>query len=387
MLEEINKEYSKICEYNDDCENKKRILEANTNDLKFIKTGTISIISILPTLIATGNLIAPINGLALPITTAMSISLASSILIWYIGQKIITSVSKRKMKKFTDAKKNQDILEEMMQYEMEIDKSENRKETLRQMYKSIESKKKILKDYPDEFYHIDKYDNLTMEELQKRKEMLTKAYNERLEQLDILTSQRYLNKRGLSISKTNRIENVITGALRISMIFSLFLGIPLALEITKYVNLETFADLIKAVGICFTPTLVVFPLSIPYFTKSNKDIMNAFNNLNLTLGENALSEKPNVEYKQELNDIIATKMFEIVELGIDLKETHHVIEKRKLENTKEPKSEIKKKTFGDLSYNIDQNMQEYPTMFGPEMILLHKMNKRNKFKKKKKDLN
>jgi len=331
-------------------------LQANTNDSKFIKTGIIGILSIIPTFIATDILIMPMAGLAMPVTTAMGVALATSIVIGYTGQKIITSVSKKKMKKFTDAKTNADILEEMMHYEMEIDKSKNRKETLRKMYKSIESKEKISKDYPNEFYHIDKCENLTTEELQKRKEMLTKAYNERIEQLDVLTSQKYLKNKFKSYrNKKNRIENIIIGAFGISMLFSVFLGMPLSLElINKHASLGTLTDFAKYIGMCFAPTIVVFPLSIPYFYKRNKDIMNVFSKLNQTLGENSLSENQNVEYEQNLSDMITTKMCEIIELGIDLKETTHTLERITTEQAKQTDKEDNRTAFQVISNGMDK---------------------------------
>lgn len=192
MKKDLEKEFSEICEYSDDCENKQKALQANTNDSKLTKTGVIGMLSILPSIFASMGIAFPITaGLSLPITATMGVALASSIAIGYAGQSIITAISKRKMKKFTGAKTNADILEEMMHYEMEIDKSENKKEALRKMFKAIESKQQILSDYSSEFYQIDKYANLTPEDLKKRQEMLSKAYEERMEQLDVLTSQAY----------------------------------------------------------------------------------------------------------------------------------------------------------------------------------------------------
>ncbi len=134
-------------------------------------------------------------------TATMGVSLVSSIAIGYVGQIVITSISKKKMKKFTDAKTNADILEEMMRYETEIVKSENKKEVLRKMYENIENKQQILSDFSSEFYQIDKYAKSTSEDLKKSQEMLTKAYDEIIEELDILTSQVYLKYKFQSYRK------------------------------------------------------------------------------------------------------------------------------------------------------------------------------------------
>ena len=350
MLDEIkkdlDKEFSEICDYSDDCENKQKALQANTNDSKLTKTGVIGMLSILPSMFASMGIVFPISaGLSLPITGAMGVALASSIAIGYVGQSIITSISKRKMKKFTSAKTNADILEEMMHYEMEIDKSENKKEALRKMYKAIESKQQILSDYSNEFYQIDKYANLTPEDLKKRKEMLSKAYEERMEQLDVLTSQAYLkNKFRNRRKKRERVEIIITSALMMSLPVCFLIGMPLSLELMKIVTIESMTDFGKILAMCFSPTLVVTPLALPYFIKRDKDFTNAFNNLNQSLGENALSEKPNVEYENELNYMISTKIGEIVELGMEIKEIGYAIEKRSIETATESKDKSKEKT-------------------------------------------
>ena len=250
MKKDLEKEFSEICEYSDDCENKQKALQANTNDSKLTKTGVIGMLSILPSIFASVGIVFPISaGLSLPITYATGVALASSIAIGYVGQSIITSISKRKMKKFTSAKTNADILEEMMHYEMEIDKSENKKEALRKMYKAIESKQQILSDYSNEFYQIDKYANFTLEDLKKRQEMLSKAYEERMEQLDVLTSQSYLkNKFRSRRKKRERIEGIITSALMMSLPFCLIIGMPLSLELMRDVTMETFADFGKYIA-------------------------------------------------------------------------------------------------------------------------------------------
>ena len=356
MKKDLEKEFSEICEYSDDCENKQKALQANTNDSKLTKTGVIGMLSILPSIFASVGIVFPISaGLSLPITYATGVALASSIAIGYVGQSIITSISKRKMKKFTSAKTNADILEEMMHYEMEIDKSENKKEALRKMYKAIESKQQILSDYSNEFYQIDKYANFTLEDLKKRQEMLSKAYEERMEQLDVLTSQSYLkNKFRSRRKKRERIEGIITSALMMSLPFCLIIGMPLSLELMRDVTMETFADFGKYIAMWFSPTLVVTPLALPYFIKRDKDFTNAFNNLNQLLDENALSEKPNVEYENELKNMISTKLCEIVELGIELKEIGYAIEKTNVEKSTENKDNSKSKE--------DILFQDYPPL-------------------------
>ena len=56
-------------------------------------------------------------------------------------------------------------------------------------------------------------------------EMLSKAYEERMEQLDVLRLQAYLKKRNLG-SKRERVGNIIIYALMISLFISFMISIP-----------------------------------------------------------------------------------------------------------------------------------------------------------------
>jgi len=352
MLDEIKndieKEFSEICDYSNDCKNKQKVLDANTNDSKFTNIGNIGILSLLPFLF----IVYPVTA---GISTAFGVAFALSLAIGYVGQFIITSISKRKMKKFTSAKKNSDIVEEMMYYEMEIYKSKNRKEALREMYKSIESTQLILGDDSIEFYQ-NKYENLTPEDLKRRKKMLSKAYEERMEQLDVLTLQDYFKKRNLG-SKRERVGNIIIYALMISLLISFLIGMPLIGESMK----AGIEDMGRLFAISFSPALVVTPLSLLYFIKRDKDFMKAFHNLNQSLGENALSEEPNIENEKELKNMISLKLSEIVKLGVELKEIGYAIEKTNVETTTDIKSK-EDMSFQDRPekhMSCDDNEEEY----------------------------
>ena len=351
MLDEIKndieKEFSEICDYSNDCKNKQKVLDANTNDSKFTEIGTIGILSVIPFVV----IVDPVTA---GLSTTFGVAYAASLAIGYVGQFIITSISKRKMKKFTSAKKNSDIVEEKMHYEMEMCKSKNRKEALREMYKDIESKQQILSVYSSEFYQ-NKYENLTPEDLKKRKEMLSKAYEERMEQLDVLTSQAYLKDR-THRSKRERVGNIITYTLMISLSISFLIGMPLSFELKE--NMEDFG---KILAMCFSPALVVTPLSLLYFIKRDKDFMKAFHNLNQSLGENALPEEPNIEYENKLKYMISSKLSEIVKLGVELKEIGYAIEKTNVETSTDIKSK-EDMSFQDRPekhMSCDDNEKEY----------------------------
>ena len=356
MLDEIKndieKEFSKICDYSNDCKNKQKVLDANTNDSKFTKIGTIGILSLRPFLF----IVYPVTaGLSLRFLTTWGVAYASSLAIGYVGQFIITSISKRKMKKFTSAKKNSDIVEEKMHYEMEMCKSKNREEALHLMYMNIECIQRSLGDDFIEYYQ-NKYENLTPEDLKRRKEMLSKAYEERMEQLDVLTSQAYLKDR-IHRSKRERVGNIIIYALMISLLISFLIGLPLMGESIN----AGIEDMGRLFAISFSPALVVTPLSLLYFIKRDKDFMKAFHNLNQSLGENALSEEPNIEYENKLKYMISSKLSEIVKLGVELKEIGYAIEKTNVETSTDIKSkeEMSFQDRPEKHMSCDDNEEEY----------------------------
>ena len=89
--------------------------------------------------------------------------------------------------------------------------------------------------------------------------------------------------------------------------------------------------------------------------------MKAFHNLNQSLGENALSEEPNIEYENKLKYMISSKLSEIVKLGVELKEIGYAIEKINVETSTDIKSK-EDMSFQDHPENYmscDDNEEEY----------------------------
>ncbi len=156
----------------------------------------------------------------------------------------------------------------------------------------------------------------------------------------------------------------------VSLPFCLIIGMPLSFELMRNGMVESMVAFGKGLALAFSPILVVAPLSMPYFVKRNKNVMNAFNNLNQSLGENALSENPNVEYEDELNYMISTKIDKIVELGMEIKEIDYVVEKRSTEKPTESEDKSKEKTRDDFMYTEEEiKTPELPAQFNSETIL------------------
>lgn len=396
IKDELAKEFAEICEYVDACKVKKNILKGNINDSKFFKAGIICAISLILTLSVSVNLIMPLTNLTLPMTAATSVALASSIAIGYFGQRIITFNQKKKMQKITNAKTNADILEEMSVYDMEIEKAENIKKVLSEMYSRIGIKEMISRDYPDETHQANKYENMTVKGLERRHQMLGELYDKRKERLNILTSVAHLKKAfNIPTKKAKRLEAIISNSLSVSTPI-LLIGFMLASETLIPSEPLTFLAYVKFLAISFSPTLVTSLFALPYFNKRAKDIENVFNNLNQSLGENALSEELDVEYGNELDDMIEATIEEIVQLGIELKETSYALEQAKstqgVNETEKTLQAVSKQIIQleqpehatvDISWvqpYLEEDIEDAPSVFeesGPRLVIQKPKNSQN----------
>ena len=355
----LEKEYEELCEYSDDCYRKSKILANNTIESKFRNIQLMTAHLFIPVLISVSSLFPfiypqyPLSLVTLGITM-ISATIGTSI------QGIVTSYYKKKKNTFTSAKTNAQILEESLHFEIENKKTKNKQEIVSKIYDSVVCIEKVIEDYSDEISYINKYDGLSDEELKLKKDNLEKAYNERCQQLDILTTQQFLSKKFSSYRRKGlKIGNLFDGAMPICFFFSLVVGLPMGLEFAG--NLESLADLWKYFAVCFSPILAIMPLYSIYSFKKNKDYVKAFNNLNNKLGKNSLPKFKNKEYEQGLSNAITDKIGEVVELGLNLNEIRSVydtaVNKNKVDNVND---NTKEKVFEDTipSYTYDEVLGE-----------------------------
>ena len=139
MKQNLEKDFKELCNYSDECDKRYKILKANTNSAKLTKCGYISVISLIPNLIIIGKFI-PFESITFPVTLLATLATLSSIIIGYVGEKIITSKSTNEMRQFASVNTNESILQQSMYYEFEKEKAEITKDIYRKMYKNIETK-------------------------------------------------------------------------------------------------------------------------------------------------------------------------------------------------------------------------------------------------------
>lgn len=318
----LEREYDDLVKYGKECDRKIEILKNNTNDSKMKKIGFIGLLSTLPIIFMLGsyfNTVISYFNHIYSVSLFMLCVLGVGASIGYIGQKMFTYVSKRKMREFSCAKTNEEILEELFHYEMEKEKIENKKEVIKRIYNGIVSKAKILEYYDNKISFIDKYEGYLPNKLKEKKDNFALAYKVESEELDVLTSKKFLRDKFKSFrSKNGRRETIVGASIPICGILSILLGLPLGLEAVE--NIVTIMDFVKCMGICFSPSLIVFPITVLYFNNRNKEHQNVFEKLNSKIGSPFLPLKENDDEKN-FDDIVSNTIDQMVELGTNLRET------------------------------------------------------------------
>lgn len=345
IKQELEEELDEIYDSEEKILEKIKILNQTTNDSKFKKTNVIAILALIPSLIAVApSMIFFEELIAFPMTACCTIGTISSIALGYITQALITSRAKEKTKEFSNFKNNKEILEEISKYEIEIEKNKNKENILNKIYDRIDVNQNLQNNNSFYFHQSDKYEKLSFENLIEEQEKLTSIYNEKLEQLDILTKKMYLEKKLKRYSeRKTRIGDIIWHTFLMNVPFWCLIGCPLALELNMNTTINNLFELVKNFMVCYSPSLIITPLALPYLNKRNKDYISVFNNLNQSLEENVIFEEQTSQQEtktmtvEELTHLIKMQIEEIVEIGIKLKKVTYIIQKRELENASNDK--------------------------------------------------
>ena len=369
IKEKLNKEYNDLVDYYDDCYDKANALRKNSKKHKIELTAGITLAAIIPVFIAFVKLLEGMTFSYISMTLTFASITGISLGIGFLGQKLITLKPKRKMKKITNAKKNREIVTELNKYEIEKIKTKNKIKVIEAIYEKVESKEKILNEITSDGKYTVTENNLSEEELNKNYELMLQSYNSKMNELDIIVSQNFLRKKFRDYRKNwDRIPNAISNGLVMALLLSFptdmgFLGDVLR----KQIPMESMSDYIKQIFSIFIPMLAISPITIFSTIRSSNDNLYAFNELNNSLGENSLDQKPNKNKEENLDENIEKLTNELVELGYSLKETEHRLKQITLQKSD------KEKTWDDLMYTEEEihnymQQSESPAPFNPETI-------------------
>lgn len=327
IKEKLLEEYNNLSNYYNDCCDKADVLYKNTKKNKIEIIGALTVISIIPVFIAAVSLLEGIPFSSFGMTLFGASITAISVSISYLGQKLIIFNAKKKMKKFTNAKKNREIVKELNIYELEKEKAKKKLEVIYAILDKVESKEKIFDEITRDGKYTITENSLSEEELNKNYELMLQNYNNKMQELDIIVSQEFLSKKFRDYRKKwDRIPTAISNGLVLGLLFSIptcfgFLGD----DLRKQIPAESALDLLKQIFSAFIPALAVSPITIFSTVRSSNDYLYAFNELNNTLGENALKQKPDKKTEENLEKNIEKLTNELIELGYSIKETEHTL--------------------------------------------------------------
>lgn len=335
IKDKLIKEYNDLVDYHNYCINKAEILYKNTKKNKTEITSGLTIVAFIPVFIAGISLVQRIGMSVTPINMAlfMASTTAASVSIGHLGQRLITLNAKRRMRTFTTAYKNRQIIKELANYEIEKAQTEKKMQIIDTILNKIESKENILAEITKDGKYKVTTNNLTVEELNKNYELMLQNYNSKMEDLDILVSQNFLRTKFRDYRKNwDRVPNAISKGVVISLLLSFTTCLALLVNKVKTVPVENELDFIKQIFNGFIPGLALTPITIPLMIRRSNDNVYAFNELNDELGEYSLNQKPDKQKEENLEQNIEKLTNELIELGYSIKETEYTLKTITKEN-------------------------------------------------------
>lgn len=270
---------------------------------------------------------------------------------------------KKRLKSFSTAKTQSEKLEEEIHYQIELEKANNRNLVVEQAINNLDANERVIRNLSSEYDISDKKISKDEGEMKKTIKELSTVVKEQYNKLDVLSTQKILNKRFLSVrSKFQKIWDVVC-TVDLSCIASwALINLPLMM-----------LDYSSAISSLLATTLAPFAVGIGgaslYMAKKNKDQKKVFNNLNSQLGENALTEKlgkfgSDYEERNKIDGLIRRQIKDTSFAVIQLKKQERVLENLVSEKQSEACVESKDKTMDyenilSQGLNINHESERY----------------------------
>ena len=274
---------------------------------------------------------------------------------------------KKRLKSFSTAKTQSEKLEEEIHYQIELEKANNRNLVVEQAINNLDANERVIRNLSSEYDISDKKISKDEGEMKKTIKELSTVVKEQYNKLDVLSTQKILNKRFLSVrSKFQKIWDVVC-TVDLSCIASwALINLPLMMvdEVIPYSS---------AISSLLATTLAPFAVGIGgaslYMAKKNKDQKKVFNNLNSQLGENALTEKlgkfgSDYEERNKIDGLIRRQIKDTSFAVIQLKKQERVLENLVSAKQSEACAESKDKTMDyenilSQGLNINHESERY----------------------------
>lgn len=318
---------------------KRRMAQVNTFEYKTMENLFFSALAYFVLFILTSilyKILGPIvitsalPGIALP-ATLIGCSLAIGTLSKNLLHKKYNL--KNRLKSFSKATNNKEILEEEIYYQIESEKAMNRVKALDY---TINNLKKI---------------SLNEDEL-KNNDNISFILDEEYDTLDILTTKKVLhNNFWKTRDKSEKIMNTFRNSIIIGIIAFIFANIPSTLFGALFTNLL----------IPISPLIIGTTAGFVYMLKRNNTYKKMFNKFNSTLNEYALKEDLNsktqdaLSEKELLNHLIATQIKKISFLEAKKQELNN---NSNIFENKEEKVNAKSNKLEERTIEFDKQPEE-----------------------------
>lgn len=327
-LEELKEEINKSNEQIKISDERKRM--ANVNQFEYKALGTLGF-SVVPYLILFFLLMALTkNGIITSLRGIIPAELFSYAIeggSLSIGALVIEIFkwkfkSKERLKAFTTAKTQSELIQEEVKYAIELEKAINRKKAIKQAIDLLDSKQSISNSLSDQYDIRDKTIPQTEKDAKRKVEDLSLVLKGKYDELDVLTVQKVLHEKFWRVrSVLDKVLSMIIAPLLVGFITMIYVDLPLII-VKDYLFSSGLISM-------FAPFIAGIMGAGGYMIKRQKDYIKAFNNLNKELGENALPNKIKESYEErkDIDAKIESKINEISKVEFKLQE-----QKRNLES-------------------------------------------------------
>lgn len=228
--------------------------------------------------------------------------------------------NKNKLKEFFKAKTQLQKLEEEIDYQIELEKANNRNKAIDESIILLDKNQSILNKMSNRYDLIDRNAPKNKDEANQKSEELSSMIEKQYDKLDLLVTKKVLHERFW------RVRNKWTRSIN-----STFASIVVGIFIFAFSNFQSLlfaSGSISSFASAIVPFIVGIIGSNIYITKRNENYKMAFNNFNNKLGENALVEDlySAIDEKEEIESLIENQIKDISLSTVQLQETRRYLD-------------------------------------------------------------
>ncbi len=229
-----------------------------------------------------------------------------------------------RLKSFSTAETDEEKKEEQVRYEIEQEKIKRRNRAIEEAINTIRENHERLESLSKYYIITDRNMPLSEEEIQMKIEEISSTLNQKLEELDLQTTRLALNdyysvlKTGFEKSLDTSTHAILSGA-TIMMYYSL--------PVISMQGLMGNQNLAVGLANVFGPLIAGSVGSAVYISTNKRNLEQALNNINNSLGNDKISRSQSLEYKLSLAQTVDKTVDEVSDLIVELYKQKRELEK------------------------------------------------------------